>query len=125
MRRGVRVGEMPLVAGKEVWPQLLGYNLIRRRRGQAAGQAGWLPWQVSCAGAVQTVVAFAPLAWAATDDAWKEIARQLLEALTQHRVNDRPGRCEPRAQKRRPQTYPLLNEPRDQARARLTARSCG
>ena len=104
---------------------LLAYNLIRGLMAQAAREAGLLPWQVSFAGAVQTVVAFAPLAWAAADTTWEEIARRLLAALAEHRVNDRPGRCEPRAQKRRPQTYPLLNEPRDHARARLTARRCG
>jgi hypothetical protein len=122
---GVLRGKTPAMARKEVWTHLLAYNLIRSLMAQAAGQAGLLPWQVSFAGAVQTVVAFAPLAWAATDDAWQEVARRLLAALTQHRVHDRPGRCEPRAQKRRPQTYPLLNEPRDRARERLTAKCCG
>ena len=55
-----------------------------------------MPWQVSFAGAVQTVVAFAPLAWTAEEGAWEEIGRRLLAALAEHRVNDRPGRFEPR-----------------------------
>jgi hypothetical protein len=57
--------------------------------------------------------------------AWEEIGQRLRAAVAEHRVNDRPGRCEPRAQKRRPQTYPLLNEPRDRARERLMAKCCG
>ena len=103
---------------------LLAYNLIRGVMARAVREAGLLPWEVSFAGAVRTVVAFMPLAWAAEADQWEEIARRLRAAVAEHRVNDRPGRCEPRARKRRPQTYPLLNEPRDRARARLTARRC-
>ena len=55
---------------------------------------------------------------------WEEIARRLRAAIAEHRVNDRPGLCEPLAQKRWPQTYPLLNEPRDRARTRLKAKRC-
>ena len=124
LQMGVLRGKTPAMARKEVWAHLLAYNLIRGLMAQAAQEAGLLPWQVSFAGAVQTAVAFAPLAWTAEEGAWEGIARRLLAALAEHRVNDRPGRIEPRAQKRRPQTYPLLNEHRDRARARLTARRC-
>ncbi len=126
LQMGILRCKTPAMARKEVWMHLLAYNLIRGVMAQAAREAGLLPWEVSFAGAVQTVVAFVPLAawsgWKA--DEWEEIARRLRAAVAEHRVNDRPGRCEPRAQKRRPQTYPLLNEPRDRARARLTARRC-
>jgi hypothetical protein len=37
---------------------------------------------------------------------------QLLEIIAQDQVPDRPGRREPRAVKRRPKPYPLLNRPR-------------
>jgi hypothetical protein len=67
---------------------------------------------------------FAAPAWV-VEAAWEEIGQRLRAALAGHRVNDRPGRCEPQAQKQRPQTYPLLNEPRDRARERLTAKRCG
>ena len=124
LQMGVLRGQTPAMVRKEVWAHLLAYNLIRGLMAQAAQEAGLLPWQVSFAGAVQTAVAFAPLAWTAEEGAWEGIARRLRAALAEHRVNDRPGRIEPRAQKRRPQTYPLLNEHRDRARARLTARRC-
>jgi Transposase DDE domain len=124
LQMGVLRGKTPAMARKEVWAHLLAYNLIRGLMARAAQEAGLLPWQVSFAGAVQTATAFAPLAWAAKDGEWEEIGRRLRAALVEHRVNDRPGRCEPRAQKRRPQTYPLLNEPRDRARDRLTAKRC-
>jgi hypothetical protein len=124
LQMGVLRGKTPAMARKEVWAHLLAYNLIRGVMAQAAQEVGLLPWQVSFAGAVQTVTAFAPLAWTAQAEAWEEIGQRLRAALAEHRVNDRPGRCEPRAQKRRPQTYPLLNEPRDRARERLTAKRC-
>jgi len=125
LQMGVPRGKTPTMARKEVWAHLFAYNPIRGLMALAAQESGLLPWQVSFAGAVQTVAAFAPLAWAAEDGEWEEIARRLRAALAEHRVNDRPGRCEPRARKRRPQTYPLLNEPRDRARARLTTKRCG
>jgi hypothetical protein len=124
LQMGVLRGKTPAMARKEVWAHLLAYNLIRGLMARAAQESGLLPWQVSFAGAVQTVTAFAPLAWGVEEAAWEEIGQRLRAALAEHRVNDRPGRCEPRAQKRRPQTYPLLNEPRDRARERLTAKRC-
>ena len=57
-----------------------------------------MPWALSFAGAVQTVVAFAPLAWTAREEEWAGIAGRLRAAVAEHRVHDRPGRCEPRAQ---------------------------
>ncbi len=125
LQMGILRCKTPAMARKEAWMHLLAYNLIRGVMARAAHEAGLLPWALSFAGAVQTVVAFAPLAWTAREEEWAGIAGRLRAAVAEHRVHDRPGRCEPRAQKRRPQTYPLLNEPRDQARARLTARPCG
>ena len=96
LQMGVLRGKTPAMTRKEVWTHLLAYNLIRGLMARAAQEAGLLPWQVSFAGAVQTVTAFAPLAWAAEEGAWEEIARRLRAALAEHRVNDRPGRFEPR-----------------------------
>jgi hypothetical protein len=117
-------GQTPAMVRKEIWAHLLAYNLIRGLMARAAAEAGLLPWQLSFAGAVQTVVAFAPLAWASDPGDWERIAGELRAALCAHRVCDRPGRVEPRARKRRPKHYPLLNEPRDRARSRLTRGRC-
>ena len=43
----------------------------------------------------------------------------LLKSLAKERVGDRPGRCEPRAIKRRAKPHQLLKEPRRAAQARL------
>jgi hypothetical protein len=124
LQMGILRGKTPEMVRKEIWAHLLAYNLIRGLMARAASEAGLLPWQLSFAGAVQTVVAFAPLAWTSEPAAWEQLGGALREALREHRVCDRPGRVEPRAQKRRPQHYPLLMEPRDQARSRLIQGRC-
>jgi len=42
----------------------------------------------------------------------RELIDQLLRVIAWDQVPDRPGRREPRAVKRRPKPYPLLNKPR-------------
>ena len=46
-------------------------------------------------------------------------ASVLLVLIAQQRVGKRPGRVEPRALKRRPKPYPLLNQPRQLARQQI------
>jgi hypothetical protein len=123
LQMGILRGKTPGMVRKEIWAHLLAYNLIRGLMADAASEAGLLPWQLSFAGALQTVVAFAPLAWA-WETAWEPIGVALRVALREHRVCDRAGRVEPRAQKRRPQHYPLLMESRDRARSRLIQGCC-
>lgn len=109
---------------KEVWAHLLAYNLLRGLMARAAEEAGLLPLQVSFKGALQVVNAFAAVLWTAAVTELTEIMRRLREALRSQRVANRPNRCEPRARKRRPKHYPLLNESRQNARARLGVNSC-
>jgi hypothetical protein len=114
----------PQMVRKEVWAHLLAYNLLRGLMARAAEEAGLLPLQVSFKGALQVVNAFAAVLWTAALAELAEIMRRLREAVSSQRVGDRPNRCEPRARKRRPKHYPLLNESRQHARARLGDRSC-
>jgi hypothetical protein len=115
----------PEMVRKEVWAHLLAYNLLRGLMARAAEEAGLLPLQVSFKGALQVVNAFAAVLWTAAVAELAEIMRRLREAVSSQRVGDRPNRCEPRARKRRPKHYPLLNESRQDARARLGVGSCG
>jgi hypothetical protein len=55
----------------------------------------------------------------ATGDDYVRRARALLRSLRKQRVGQRPGRCEPRAVKRRAKPHKLLREPRAQAQANL------
>lgn len=103
---------------KELWAHLLAYNLLRGRMAEAARAAGVVPLEVSFKGALQVVQAFAAVLWTAADEDLAELGRRIRDAIAQHRVGDRPNRYEPRARERRPKQYTLLNEPREQARAR-------
>jgi hypothetical protein len=115
----------PDMVRKEVWAHLLGYTLIRGLMAQAALAAGLLPVQLSFKAAVQTVNAFVVVLWTAGARELEGRRQRLREALTRHRVGDRPNRYEPRARKRRPKAYSLLNQPRQQARDRLAVSGCG
>lgn len=116
--------QSPEMVQKEVWAHLLAYNLLRGQMARAAEEGGLLPLQVSFKGALQVVNALASVLWTAEVDEIAEIMRRLRVAIRSQRVGHRPNRCEPRARKRRPKHYPLLNESRQDARSRLGANSC-
>jgi hypothetical protein len=109
----------PEMVRKEVWVHLLSYNLIRGVMAASANAAGVLPGQLSFAGAIQTVVAFAPLLSRADGARAEEIRTQVWVGVAAHRVGNRPGRTEPRAIKRRKNNYPTLNQPRNIAKRKL------
>jgi hypothetical protein len=114
-------GQTPAMVRKELWAHFLIYNLIRTALAQASAHHGCEPWPLSFKGALQAVNAFGgfwPTGPLADPDAYY---RDLLEAMAEHEVGQRPDRVEPRAKKRRPKPHPLLTEPRPQARARLRA----
>jgi hypothetical protein len=114
-------GQSPAMVRKEIWAHLLAYNVLRGVMAAAAQTAGVVPVELSFKGALQTVKAFAAVLWTASAEELEEVCRRLRAAIARHRVGDRPHRAEPRARKRRPKGYPLLNEPRQEARARLAA----
>jgi hypothetical protein len=115
--------ESPSMVRKEVWAHLLAYNLIRQVMAQAARQEGVRPWEISFAGALQTVRAFLPELQHARGQRWQRLVQEMLRAIGSHEVGDRPDRYEPRQTKRRPKSYPLMTEPRPQTRARLAAKT--
>jgi hypothetical protein len=90
-----------------VWKELLVfvivYNLVRRVMVEAARQQAVAPDRISFADALR----------------WLREAKRG-EALPRLKVNpERPGRVEPRVQKRRPKQYKLMNEPRSELRKKL------
>ncbi len=109
----------PAMVRKEIWVHLLAYNLVRTAMAEAAAAAGIEPREISFAGAVQSIVAFAPVMELADERDLPRLERVLLRAIARHRVGDRPDRCEPRAVKRRAKPIALLTVPRDVARQRL------
>jgi hypothetical protein len=127
----------PALVERELWMYVLAYNLVRkvmaqaalwaaahrqarrRRHGGAGAAPAWTPRGFSFAGTVQQVMAW----WHENTTGAAEGQRSRYEALllgvSRKRVGQRPGRCEPRAVKRRPKEYDRLMEPRAVARARL------
>jgi Transposase DDE domain len=111
--------QSPEMVEKEIWMHILAYNLIRGVMAKAAEAHDKQPRQLSFKGALQTMTAFQDALRRATPRDRERLVRVMLEAIAQHEVGDRPGRFEPRANKRRPKPQHFLMEPRREARKRL------
>ena len=105
----------PELVRKEIWTHVLAYNLIRTIMAQAASQHGIPPRTVSFKATIQILEAFQPVIAHQADRGVQhrqELYQQLLDAIAQQRVADRPDRFEPRMTKRRPKNYNRLTKPR-------------
>jgi Transposase DDE domain len=109
----------PEMVRKEIWMHLLAYNLIRGVMAEAAEAHDKQPRLLSFKGALQTMTAFQDALRQATPSDREHLITEMLRAISRHRVGDRFGRVEPRANKRRPKPQRYLMEPRRQARKRL------
>jgi hypothetical protein len=97
---------------KEFYMHLLAYNLIRKVMAVAASEAAVAPYQISFKGTLQTLTNFLLSFNRHTDiENW---CRALIDAISVHRVAERPDRYEPRVRKRRPKPYPLMTKPRNE-----------
>jgi hypothetical protein len=103
----------PGMVRAELWAHLLAYNLIRTAMAQVAVSSDREPRELSVAGTVQALSAFAEVL--DTVGGYESFVRVVLA----YRVGNRPDRFEPRARKRRPKPYPPLTVPRAEARRRL------
>jgi Transposase DDE domain len=109
----------PEMVEKEIWMHLLAYNLIRGVMAKAAAVHDKQPRLLSFKGALQTMTAFQDALRRAGPSDREVLVREMLRAIAHHRVGDRFGRVEPRANKRRPKPQRFLMEPRSEARKRL------
>ena len=109
----------PFMVEKELWAYWLGYNLVRKVSCQAALERGLHPREISFTATKQALIE----AWQQMTLSSREkrlaLGRALLTALGKEKVGQRPGRCEPRAVKRRPKPHKLLNKPRAEAHTEL------
>jgi hypothetical protein len=119
LRMDVLRCKTPEMIRKEVWMHLLAENLIRGVILEAAEAHGKRPRQVSFKGALQTMTAFRDALRIATPSERGRLMEVMLEAIASHRVGERPGRSEPRANKRRPKAQRYLRRPRPEARKAL------
>jgi hypothetical protein len=116
MQMDILRGKTPEIVRKEVWMHLLAYNLVRTVMAQAALASGTSPRAISFKGTLQTLEAFRPWLVDARCGDLPSMVRQVLHAILTHQVGQRPDRYEPRARKRRPKPYPLLQHRRPTAR---------
>jgi len=116
---GVLRCKSPAMVRKELWAHLLAYNLIRAVLAQAADEFGADPRALSFAGAVQALNTFAERLLDTDTTRADALYEWLLCTIASHPVGHRPNRIEPRARKRRPKQYPLLTQPREEARKKL------
>lgn len=104
----------PTMIQKELWMHLIAYNLIRAVMLKAAETYRAPIRRMSFKGTVATVRQWAPILAAANLDEpqRRQMTHALLSCLATDLLPYRPSRNEPRARKRRPKPYPLLNKPR-------------
>ena len=112
----------PEMVEKEIAVYLLGYNLIRTVMAETACRHNKDPRQISFKVTIQLLNAFRQRGL--LDDARQieKIYDDLLASIAKYRVNNRPGRSEPRVVKRRPKAYPRMTKPRAVLRRNLSTR---
>ena len=115
----------PDLVHKEVWAHVIAYNLIRTIIAQAAENQHVKPRTISFKGTMQTLNAFQPviaLQESCDSRVLMNLFDQLLDAISRHRIADRPDRFEPRLQKRRQKNYGFLRKPRATLKRELAKR---
>lgn len=103
----------PKMVHKELEMFFIAYNLLRCLMAEASCRYDvgmeWLSFKGTADATRQFATA---IAQARSRRRQKHLIDQLVEVIARDQLPDRPGRCEPRAVKRRPKPYPLLNRPR-------------
>lgn len=103
----------PAMVEKELHGYLIAHNLIRWIMADARREHAVPPQRISFKGTVDAVRHFAPaMAGARTRRRRRELYTTLLGTLAKDLVPGRPGRREPRAVKRRPKPFAILNQHR-------------
>jgi hypothetical protein len=103
--------QSPDLIEKEVWMQVIGYNLVRALM-LVAAKAHRVPVdRLSFKGTVDTLRQWTPLLAPALFVS-RVARKELLRVIAADQLLFRPNRSEPRACKRRPKVYQLLTRPR-------------
>jgi hypothetical protein len=103
------------MAEKELLAYVVAHNLIRCIMAEAAGRFDVDLERISFKGSVDALRQYSDaIARARNKKKRRHLWEGLLLNLARDLVPKRPNRTEPRAVKRRPKAYPLLNKPRRQ-----------
>lgn len=100
----------------ELWMHVIAYNLVRAVMAEAALQQGAPLDRISFKGTLSTLRQWACIMARSTMDTRirSDLFSHMLDCIARDKLPYRPGRTEPRARKRRPKNYQLLNKPRAQ-----------
>ena len=115
MGMGILRCKTPEMVRKEVWMFIIAYNLIRYMMSCSAKLFKKMPRNLSFKAALQGVRTLI----IGTLHQIEVRLSAVLVIISEHRVNNRPNRVEPRCVKRRPKPYRKLREPRRLARLRI------
>jgi len=109
----------PAMVRTELWSCLLAYNLIRLKMLQSSASRGRAPRSLS----FTTTLQLLSTTWllCAVVGVTCELSTLAQDASSSERVGHRPGRVEPRKNKRRPKLLALMTKPRQAYRAELGA----
>ena len=104
----------PAMIRKEILMHLIAYNCIRRLMIEAAETQDLELRKMSFKGSVQALRQWEPHLYSDKMNGKQQaqLIRQLYDSIATNLVVKRPGRREPRAVKRRPKPFQLLNKPR-------------
>jgi len=104
----------PNMVENELWMYVIAYNLVRAVMTEAALESGLPCDRISFKGTLSTLRQWAPpmaIPGLAREDL-TALYSLMLTYIPRDKLPHRPGRNEPRARKRRPKAYQLLNKPR-------------
>lgn len=105
--------QSPRMVHKELEMFLIAYNMIRALMAEAGALYEVPLERLSFKGTVDSARQYSiAIAQARSQKQQRELVTDLLEVIAADPLPDRPGRSEPRAVKRRPKPYPLLNKHR-------------
>jgi hypothetical protein len=103
----------PRMVHKELEMFLIAYNLIRALMAEASAIYEVPLDRISFKGTVDATRQFSiAIVQARSKKKQRQLVNELLTVLARDQLPVRPGRREPRAVKRRPKPFPLLNQPR-------------
>ena len=102
----------PEMVHRELAIYLIAYNLVRLTMLEAARKHNAPVERLSFKGTLSTIRSWAPIFAAAGEPRRRALWSALLDSLAADPLPHRPNRVEPRARKRRPKNYQLLNKPR-------------
>jgi hypothetical protein len=115
------LAKTPEMVCKDIWIHLLAYNLLRTLMWESAHLAQVSPLRISLQGTRQHFNQFRPTLAAATAKERSRLYWVLLEVICDSLVPLRPHRAEPRVTKRRPKSFPRMQQPRSILKAKLVA----